>query len=258
MRSRPQLRVVAFAVFVFILVRSAASWACLRDSLDDRAVQWSSQIVMANLTAIDDPQPINPNSPDGSMQFQTYDFSVTTSLDGPAKAGDKVVVIRFITGADSQKSSICGQAFTPTQLGKSFLLLLRPEADLAWSDRGSDADPRTAQIHAMKAFVVVHLDSAHDLGSDGLDDAKYTISSTRAAEAQFKADDAKLQVQTMIDAADDTEESQAEHALMDMGPKVLPVLRAAMAGADPQAQGRLQRVIRSVSPPSIMASVHQH
>ena len=50
---------------------------------------------------------------------------------------------------------------------------------------------------------------------------------------QFKVDDAKLQAQTMINAADDTEESQAEHALMEMGPKVVPVLEDAMSQADP-------------------------
>jgi hypothetical protein len=106
--------------------------------------------------------------------------------------------------------------------------------------------------------VVVHLESAYDLGADGLEDAKYTISSTRAAEAQFKADDAKLQVQTMINAADDTEESQAEHALMEMGPKAVPVLEDAMPQADQEDRARLQRVIRAVSPPTLLASIHQH
>ena len=66
-----------------------------------------------------------------------------------------------------------------------------------------------------------------------------------AAKAQFKVDDAKLQAQTMINAADDTEESQAEHALMEMGPKVVPVLEDAMSQADPgrrrPAAGSLRR-----------------
>jgi len=266
MRLQPHLRVVATAVFLLIGSSASASFACLRDSLDDRAVQWSSEIVLANLVAINNPQPMDSASAQqaddagssSTKQFHTYDFQVTASFDGPGKVGDKVRVIRFILGPDSAKSSICGQAFTHSQVGKSFLLLLRPEADLAWSDHSGDPDPRTPELHALKAFVVVHLESAYDLGADGLEDAKYTISSTRAAEAQFKPDDAKLQAQTMIDAADDTEESQAEHALMEMGPKVVPVLKDAMSQADPEARGKLQRVIRAVSPPTLLASSHQH
>lgn len=258
MRSRVQLQAVASALFALVFLHGAAAHGCLRDALDDRAVQWSTEIVLANLVGINDPRPVDPKSGDGGAQFQTYDFQVTQSFDGPAKVGDKISVIRFIVGADSQKSSICGQAFTPAQIGKSFLLLLRQEKDVAWSDRGGETDPRTPELHALKAFVVVHLESAYDLGTEGLEDAKYTISSTRAAEAQFKAQDAKVQVQTMVDAQDDTEESQAEQALMNMGPKVVPVLQEAMAQADNGGRARLQRVIRAVSPPSLVASAHQH
>jgi len=254
MRSKTHLRVGAAVVVFAISLLTQRGFACLRDALDDRAVQWSSEIVMAKLSAVNDPQPMGSSS----LQYQTYDFEITESYDGPAKAGEKVQVIRFIAGADTAKSSICGQAFTDKQVGKLFLLLLRPEADLHWNDRGADSDPRTQEVHALKAFMVVHLESAYDLGTDGLADAKYTITSTRAGEAQFKADDAKLQAQTMINAADDTEESQAEKALTDMGPKVVPVLNDLMADAEPDAKARLQKVIRAVSPPSLSASMHQH
>jgi hypothetical protein len=263
MPSKAHLRVVAAAAFLIIGLSATPLFACLRDSLDDRAVQWSSEIVLAKLVIINNPQPMDSASSaddksPAAKQFQTYDFEITDSYDGPGKAGEKVRVIRFIVGPDSQKSSICGQAFTSTQIGKSFLLLLRPESDLLWSDRPGDSDPRTPELHAQKAFVVVHLESAYDLGTDGLEDAKYTITTTRAAEAQFKPDDVKLQAQTMIDAADDTEESQAEHALTEMGPKIVPVLKDLIAQADPSARTRLQRVIRAVSPPTLSASSHQH
>jgi hypothetical protein len=255
MRSTPHLRVGAAAIILVITFLAGSGFACLRDSLDDRAVQWSSEIVMVKLAGMNDPKPMDSSS---STQYQTYDFEITASYDGPAKVGEKVSVIRFIAGPDTQKSSICGQAFTTAQVGKSFLLFLRPEADLRWSDRGADSDPRTPEVHALKAFVVVHLESAYELGTEGLEDAKYTISSTRVAEAQFKADDAKLQAQTMINAADDTEETQAEHALTEMGPKVVPVLEDLMKSADPDARNRLQKVIRAVSPPTLSASMYQH
>jgi hypothetical protein len=244
----------AAVLISFLLIRPCP--ACLRATLDDRAVQWSSEIVLAKLAAIGDPTPMDSAATNSNIQYQTYDFEITESYDGPGKVGDKVRVIRFVDGVDSQKSSICGQTFTSSQVGKSFLLLLRPEADLRWSDDG--ADPRTPEVHALKAFVVVHLESARDLGTDGLDDAKYTISSARAAEAQFKAEDARLQTQTMINAADDTEESQAEHALLEMGFKVAPILQEAMSQADPGSRGRLQKILRAVSPPTLSAAMHQH
>ena len=253
MRSNLRLPLVAKVIALLLAVIYRPSLACLRDTLDDRAVQWSTSIVLANLTAVHDPQLLAD-----PIQYQVYDFAITSVIDGSGKAGDTIHIVRFIAGPDTMKSSICGEALGDKQIGKSFLLMLRPEADLRWSGSQKNTDPRTPELHAMKAFVVVHLELAYDLGAEGLDDAKYTISSTRAAEAQFKADDAKLQVQTMINAADDTEESQAEQALLDMGPKALPVLNDALAGADESGKGRLNKVIREISPPTLLASMHQH
>jgi CBS-domain-containing membrane protein len=106
--------------------------------------------------------------------------------------------------------------------------------------------------------MIVYLESMDDIGSDGLDDAKYTISSTRAAEAQFSADDARTQAETVINAADDTEQSQAEQALLDMGPKALPVLKDEMGKAGDVEKERLRKVIDAVSPPSILWAMKQN
>jgi hypothetical protein len=259
MQANLNLRPVVNIILLLIAVVSTPGKACLRDALDDRAVQWSTSIVMAKLTAIQNPQPMVASStqPSADVGYQTYEFEITSPIDGAGKTGDQIRVIRFIWGPDTEKSSICGQSFTDKQIGKSFLLMLRPEADLRWSDRADQPDPRTPQVHAVKAFVVVHLELASDLGAEGLEDAKYTVTSTRAAEAQFNADDAKLQAQTMINAADDTEEVQAEHALLEMGPKAIPVLADAMSQAGPDGKARLQKVIRALAPPSLTASMHQ-
>jgi hypothetical protein len=263
MPSNLNFRVVTNIVLLLLGMVATPGRACLRDALDDRAVQWSTLIVMAKLTAVGSPQPMIASSTQPSADlgpgigYQTYEFEITSAIDGAGKAGDQIHVIRFIAGPGAENSSICGQAFTDKQVGMSFLLMLRPEADLRWSDRADQPDPRTPQIHAMKAFVVVHLELASDLGADGLQDAKYTVTSTRAAEAQFNADDAKLQAQTIINAADDTEEVQAEHALLEMGPKAIPVLTDAMSQAGPDGKARLQRVIRALAPPSLAASLRQ-
>src|SRR5208283_978297 len=120
-----QFRHVVTAVLLVIGLCGRPIFACLRDSLDDRAVQWSSEIVLAKLVAINDPQPMDSSGSNGdnsasALQFQTYDFEISESYDGAGKVGEKVRVIRFIVGADTEKSSICGQAFTAKQVGKSF------------------------------------------------------------------------------------------------------------------------------------------
>jgi hypothetical protein len=266
MRFMPLSRVVAAGVIGLLVAIAMPASACLRDALDDRAVEWSTLIVQAKLTAVHDPQtiasittrPSGAASSAGSIQFQTYDFEVTSNIDGQSNPGDSIHVIRFIIDTDTAKSSICGQAFTPRMVGKSFFLLLIPESNLRWSDREKGPDPRTPELHALNAFMVVHLELASDLGSDGIDDAKYTVTSTRAAEAQFKADDAKIQVQTLVNAQDDTEESQAEHAILEMGPKAIPTLKTFMSQLDEEGQARVQKVIRQLSPPSILGSIHEH
>jgi hypothetical protein len=262
MRTKLACGVVAALV---IGLSSLPAAACLRTSLDDRAVEWSTLIVLAKLTAIHDAQTIASitsrpaeSAKSGSIEFQTYDFEVTSVVDGAAKIGDAIHVIRFMDGGSTAKNSICGQTFTPRTVGKLFFLLLRPEADLRWTDRDNGPDPRTPELHALGAYYVVHLELASDLGNEGIEDAKYTVTSTRAAEGQFKVDDARLQAQTLVNAQDDTEEGQAEHALLEMGPKAIDALKAYMSEVDDQGKARIQRVIRQLLPPSITTSLHAH
>jgi hypothetical protein len=260
MRKYMLIQAVIGAWMLLLATAVEPSLACLRDTLDDRAVQWSTLIVVAKLSAVRPPLPLSaPMIKPGDdvksasiRSLQLYDFEITAVLDGAKKPGDSVSIIRFLNEPDTQKNSVCGQQLTSAQIGKSFLLLLRPEADLRWSDSPNNPDPRTTQIHILKAFTVVHLESMDDLGAEGLADAKYTITSTRQAEAQFNADDAKVQVQTLINAADDTEQDQAEHAIEEMGPKALPLLNHALSTADEVAKARLQKAIDSVSPPPII------
>jgi len=65
-------------------------------------------------------------------------------------------------------------------------------------------------------------------------------------------------VQTLIRAADDTELDQAEHAILDMGPKSLPALDHALSAADVIGRARLQKVIDAVSPPTFTAAMDPH
>lgn len=266
MRVRRHFWGVTGMVAVCLIAVSRPATACLRDNLDDRAVEWSKLIVVAKLSSIANPvslissttRPSDDLKSNYLKDFQLYDFEITKLLDGAGKPGDHLSVVRFMADPDVQQDAICGQALTPTQIGKSFLLLLCPESDLRWSGRKDQPDLRTQQVHDLKAFVVVHLESMRDLGTDGFEDAKYTISSTRQAEAQFNADDAKVEVQTLISAADDTEQAEAEHAILEMGPKALPTLKHALKNADDVDKARIQKMIDAVSPPSLTAALQLH
>jgi hypothetical protein len=261
MRVRTSALVFIGSISLSIALICQPLLACLRSTLDDRAVEWSTLIVIAKLSSVGKPTPlITPTSRPSdksisSNNFQLFDFEVTSTLDGASKPGDHVSVVRFSSGSDAGNSSICHQLLAESQIGKSFLVLLRPEKDLAW---GGGFDPRTSQVHDINAFMIVYLESMDDIGSDGLDDAKYTISSTRAVEAQFSADDARTQAEAVINAADDTEQSQAEQALLDMGPKALPVLKDEMGKAGEVEKERLRKVIDAVSPPSILWAMKQN
>jgi hypothetical protein len=261
MHIQVKIRAVIGVCILILATTSELSMACLRDTLDDRAVQWSKLIVVAKLSAIHTPVSLSSPSTQPAVNsagsFQLYEFEITSVLDGK-KPSKTASIIRFLTEPDAQKNSVCGQQLTAAQIGKSFLLLLRPESDLRWSDTANAPDPRTAQLHKLEAFSVVHLESTDDLGAEGLADAKYTISSTRQAEAQFNPDDAKVQVQTLINAADDTEQDQAEHAILEMGPKALPVLNQTLSGANDLSRARLQEVIDALSPPAITTATEPH
>jgi len=252
MPRRDRFWAVTSVAFLALAIFCGDCSACLRDTLDDRAIQWSSLIVLAKLSSVGKAQSLNPTATQPSAgMYQICQFEVTSCLDGTGKPGDRISVIRFVANSDAAKSTECGQKLTDSEVGKSFLLLLRPEADLSWDTSGDQTDPRTSQIHDLKAFAIVHLDSADDLGTEGLANAKFAVSSTRAAEAQFNSDDARVQVQTLVSAYDDTEEQQAEQAVLDMGYKALPILKDALAKADDAGKAKLQKVIAEVAPPPL-------
>jgi len=55
-------------------------------------------------------------------------------------------------------------------------------------------------------------------------------------------------VQTLINAYDDTEEQQAEQAVLDMGYQALPILKDALVKADDAGKAKLQKVMPRLLP----------
>ena len=246
-----RLPCLLLCVYGALSIACNCSLACLRSSMDDRAVQWSTLIVQCKLLSAG-PVISMASAPTTrpAAAYQLFQFQVDQCLDGQAKSGDQIQVIRFLQSGGEQ-ASLCGQGQVKDQIGKSFVLLLRPQDQERWSKDTTETDPRTPQINDLKAFIIVHLESLDELGKDGLDDLKYTISDTRGAEAALDPKDANLQAQTLVRAADETEAGQAEHALDEMGPKALDAVKSVAASANDEGRARLDRVIDSISPPPI-------
>lgn len=229
---------------------STTSWGCLRELLDARAIEWSSSIIQAKLIAIGSPQGTGTATSQPAWTYQVFTFQVSDVFDGPDETG-QVQVVRFI-GPEETRSDPCGQELTHQSLGKAFVLMLRLESQTGWSKSHNDRDPRTSQVHALKAFVFVHMESSDDLGSDGIADLRRQIADTRAAESQFSADDAKTQAGALANAMDDTEADEAEQALEGMGYRVQGAVEDVMSGVGETGKERLQRVLNAISVPAIV------
>ena len=209
-----------FAIFAVILAHAAIALACLRTTLDERAIQWSTAIVEAQLKSIG---PVEGNT-------QTYFFAVTTSLDGPLKESDILIVER--TFSDDAPPSRCAVTLKDKLQGQQFILLLRPGGH-------------------QKQMTIVHMLNRADLDDGAMADLNAKIADVRHAEEAGIDDAIAAQVTALATAQDAVEAEGAERALLQFGPRVLPALKKQMDEPDIADAGRtrLKRVIGELTPP---------
>src|SRR5580700_7630572 len=96
---------------VLLILAAQPCLACLRDTADARAIQWSTLIVDAKLTSVGDP--ISLASP---YSCRVYQFQVTQTLDGTAPDGP-ISVLRFFA-PQGTGNTVCGMLSTDA-VGKS-------------------------------------------------------------------------------------------------------------------------------------------
>jgi hypothetical protein len=251
------LHIIALAVLISAMIVSAE---CPCTTVNNLAVQWSSLIVQAKLLAIGAPIDMHaspstmPGAADASsaFQYQLDDFQITQVLDGKAKSGDRLEIVRFMQ-AGSSAETLCGEELTAAQAGKSYVLLLRPNGDLDWSRMPGQSDPRPADLKKGNPYSVMNIDSSDDLGADGIASIKDTITDARRADAGFTQDDARTQAHILATASDETESGDARESLMDMGPKAIPSIRAELSASGNQDVQRtaLEATLRALSPPPL-------
>ena len=94
-----------FAISAGILSLAATALACLRPTLDERAIQWSTVIAEARLESIGDVVDAR----------QAYTFKLGDVLDGPLKPGNVVRVVRVFS--DGASPSRCPVTLKGKQVG---------------------------------------------------------------------------------------------------------------------------------------------
>jgi len=248
-------RILAIFAILFSLLASGApaASACLRGTLDERAVQWSTVIIEARLESIADPIALNHTDattrPVGVLprKYQTCTFKVLQSLDGAMTKDQSVRVLRLLA-ADAPATQ-CPASLSGAKRGDTFILLLRP-ADQ--TDINASKDDISPNIRA-QAQVIVHMVNRADVDAAALDDLHDLIGDVRQAESGATDDAIAAQVTALAVAQDATEANEAEGALLRMGTKALPALRAKLDDAtiDDAGRTRLRRVSDELRPPPL-------
>jgi hypothetical protein len=274
-----------------ILMCSACTTvACLREQVDERAIQWSTQILEAKLIEVSERVQMRalavkpPAGGTGEISAvywnRVYSFQVEKVIESAGnsvKPRHRVEVVRFFgkvddpnapaapAGGAATGSDPCIELLTRASLGKSFVLLLRPEQDIkmhkppVWADP-KNTDPRDAEVHGLKAYAVIHLipkDKATDAGMTKL---RKVLAETRAAEKKVPDAEIKKQIEVMLKAPSDSAAEHAIAALTKVGYKAVVPIKSARDRKEttPEAKQRLAKLAIDLSPPPLDILMGEH
>lgn len=230
--------IVCLAIAFVLFFQSQPASACLRPELDERAIQWSPIIVKANLVSAKDPASIKLVP----LGLVVSTWKITEVFDGPLKVDAEITVYSFVPTlvAGEPMPNPCAEM---PPAGKSRILLLRPAKECTFAQRKDVLDLPG------DAYCVVQHVVEEDINDDAVKDLKQKIATVRKAEAAYSEKEAALQAETLVNAVDDTEADHADAALLDMGPKALPAMKATLAKTTGPGKNRLERIIDELSPP---------
>ena len=227
-----KIAIGCFLIVIFSLVEQ--STACLRATVDERAVQWSTRIVTAKLSKIDAPVQLEGRVQEqrgnlgllGTAQtlyfMRVYHFTVEKSLDGDAKPGESISVLRISSRTEEPQMN-CAQHLTSAGLNHSFLLLLRPFSTF------TKALPDVIKAPQDKSLqCIVHMEEVAALKSEEMTAIETTIASTRAGEAQFSPHPAERLLTKIANTKPETA-GPSVRAFEKFGLKGLAALDAAIA-----------------------------
>ena len=260
------------ACALVLLAISRPAFSCLRDGPDARAIQWSTAIVEARLTRVEEPVELArlKHAEPGKAPlehiywYELYTFDVSDVLDGRGlRRAQDVKVIRFFGRVEHVNAEIipCSQHLRREQVGQSFILLLRPERELrveveVTPDRPI-GDIRNEAVHKLGAYAIVNLVPREEMDPDEKGALRRLIEEVRGADRAFSAQKARRAAERVASTADAPESEAEANELLAMGPRAIPEmtrvwnnLRGPRSGRD-----RLQTLIVQLTPPPIPVAV---
>jgi hypothetical protein len=235
-------------------------------------VQWSTAIVEATLVNVGErvdlakfevaaERRLAPKSTH-SYWYRLYTFEVTASLDGTIRKGQKVTVARLFGRVDNPIGA-CSQTITRANVRKSFLLLLRPEAQTPVNTGlllAKQRDPRNEAFHQAKAFVTVFASLKDEIADDQQAELKRIIATVRKTENGLTDAKVKQACDQLVAAEEEEKVTAARKALLSLGPKAVPAIKKAMEKLDDVGKIRLEKVITDLAPtplPILMEKMSQ-
>jgi hypothetical protein len=268
-------------VLLLLACTAAAAGACVRDTVDTTAVQWSSLIAQGKLLEVSErvemkALALKPKTGEKDEEvsavywYRIYSFEIEQVLDGGnVKPKHRIEVVRFFgkvddphhvlppapTTAAAAASDPCTRHLTRAAVGQSFVLMLRPEQDIkmnkppVWNDP-KNTDPRDAEVHGGKAYAVIHLFPRAQTPAADLARLRKLIADTRAAEHKFHDPDIKREVQRIVTATSDADAAPAIATLTGWGYKSVANIKSARDKKETPAEAkeRLAKLAIDLSP----------
>lgn len=293
-RRFPNALVPPLLLLTCFVVGGGIASACERDQVDERAIQWSTQILEARLVEVSErvqmralavkPPPGGKEDVSAVYWDRVYSFEVEKVLESSGnsvKPKHRIEVVRFFGKVDDPNVALapasapatapahpadpCVQHLTRGSLGKSFVLLLRPEQDIkmhkppVWADP-KNTDPRDAEVHGLKAYAVIHLIPKEKATDAEMTKLRRTIAETRAAERKVPDAEVKKHVEAIRAATDDAGAEPAIAALTKVGFKAVGAIKSARDKKDtsPPAKERLAKLAIDLSPPPMTILMGEH
>jgi hypothetical protein len=251
--------------------------ACLRDTLDEKAVQWSSVVVEARLIEVSERielkslvGKIAAEAGGGEVRaaywYRLYSFEVERLLDGnkdAIKPRHRLEVVRIfgkVEGAATRATTRaashidhCGGMINRGAIGNRFVLLLRRESELkirpppVWADP-KNTDVRDGELHLHKAYAVIHALERPKATDAQIAELEKLITTTRAAEK--KVSDAQIKKLVEAFAAG---KGEAADELKNIGYKAIAPVKSARDKKEtpPATKQRLAKLASELSPTPI-------
>ncbi len=208
------MRVAPALLILLFFISTRPTTACLRPTVDQQAVGWSTDIVEATLITAGKRQRL-ASYPGGAKlnaalwSYQLYKFKLTRVLDGKLKAGEDVEVVRlFVAYSPSRSHTKCDEKLSNANRGKSFLLLLRSRAGLLPGMPISEA-PTSTLITLNACYSPVYVAEKSTLQPETTSELPELIKLVRGREAVSTEQELSTAAHVI---ATSTDKDQVEHA----------------------------------------------